>query len=996
MTRFNFPAEPIRECDLPQHPADIHLTTSEQNFGSRGVAREINALYEDVFHSHVIWQPDVYAEARIIADQFGIKRIVDVGCGNGEKLIHFFPAHQFQTAGLDFHDSMVLARGTYPDANWIECDLNSTSDLVRVFGEMNPTEPVLLILSDVIEHIPDPRLLLAQLRNVLLKHSLNRLVMSTPDRKLQDYKSYGAYPENRAHVREWTHEELVVFCQASGFQVERYGHTRANQFDEKYSTIYIQLHCNPEQYVEFLRVVGLLYGHTMPRHLLLTQEYAGLHNTGGIGTFVAEQRLSYGEENTLCLFIGSQAGMDSELFQRLRLIKPQILVDEIDMSLPPEEIALKATLHLLFYFPGLGKIEYADYQGLGCRLAQAKRASMLSPLVELVVHCHGATHYLENASQTWYGSSHFLTAEREKISIENADTIVFPTVFLRDLYRDTGFAMTEDQVVLMRYPYHFESVQIEQTGPADTIIFFGKRSSMKGYSLFLATLAADEGQLLKLGIKRVVFIGPQVTDTSQDQSRLSWLRSQFEVEEYPELSRNAAIAKLCSYAGNGFCVMPYLGDNHPYALLDVSFAGVLPLMLRAGGVGELFTAPYDSVLLADPTETSLLAKMCTLTKLSIEERQRLRVNFLANMKATQQACNDAVRSFGASRAGTVALPLPLIGKATVIVPIFNTYLPLISDLVFGLNNQSLSPVEIIFIDDASQQGYALDLDELLRRELRLPYRIISHSVNRGLAGARNTGLKAANTEYVINIDSDDVPLNDFVRNIVRRLDAEPQCAAAVPYLKAFEEDSDFNEQLFGGYIYRPLGDGVIASQLDNNLGHANSGYRRSVVSELGGWDEREKSMWEDWALFLKLASSGHRIGIIPKVDCLYRVRKQSMLRTYKVWPAMCRLARNMGGMPRYESFRLQAVMRQMREQDNATRTEIALLHSEAHVMRSELVRICEEHAMLTAQLNRRSVRVTRSVVARLARFPKVFDAVRGVGFGVWNIVRRIRNFLASN
>lgn len=982
MNKFNFPPEPIRCYELKHVSLDLRLATPEQNFGSRGVTREINALYEDVLHNNVIWQPDVYAEARAVADQFGIKRVVDVGCGNGEKLVHYFPADQFGTVGLDFHGSLALARGTYPTTTWVECDLNSSGDLARIFGEMNPDEPVLLILSDVIEHLPDPRLLLAQLRTVLLRHTANRLVLSTPDRIRLDYTSYGAYPDNRAHVREWTHEELAVFCEAAGFQVERYGHTRANQFDEKYSTIYIQLRCERIRYVEFLQTAGLLHDRLLPRHLLLTAEYAGLHSTGGIGTFVAEQRLAYGVENTLCLFIGQQDTLDPALFRRLKLIKPALLVDPLDLSLPIEEIALKATLQLLFFFPELSRIEYADYQGLGCRVAQAKRASLFPPSVQLIVQCHGATHYLENANQTWFGRSHFQAAEREKISIEHADKIVFPTTFLRNLYRETGFRMTDDQVVQLRYPFQFDPIEIERTERADTIVFFGKRSTMKGYSLFLSALAEDGGQLLKLGVKRVVFIGPKVAESQEDATRLNLLRSHFSVEEFTSLSRSDAMEKLRSYADNSFCVMPYLGDNHPYALLDVTFAGVLPLMLRAGGVSELIASPFDRVLLADPTAASLLASMRALAKLAVEERQRLRMNFLNNMMATQAAINDAVRAFGEAKAET--LPHPPVGRATVIVPVFNTDLRFISDLVFGLNNQSMPPVEVIFIDDASQPGYADQLQVQLQRELRLPYRVISHPVNKGLAGARNTGLNAANTEYVINVDSDDVPLNDFVRNIVRRLDAEPACAAAVPYLKAFDEESDFNEQVFGGYVYRPLGDGVIASLVDNNLGHANSGYRTSVVRELGGWDDSDSSMWEDWALFLKLVSTGHRIGIIPQTDCLYRVRKQSMLRTYKVWPATRRLARNMGGLPRFDSFRLQAVMRD----ENAVRSELARVYG-------ELNRVCAEHAVLTTELNRRSVRATRSVVARLARSPRAFRAARGVGLVMWKAARRVRNLVSS-
>jgi glycosyltransferase involved in cell wall biosynthesis/SAM-dependent methyltransferase len=1000
MTKFNFPSESIRVRKLKSQRPDVRLATPEQHFGSKGMSREINALYADTPSNNVIWQPDIYAEARALADKCGIKRVLDVGCGNGEKLVHYFPADQFKTVGLDFHGSLELASTAFPHARWVECDLNSSGDLARVFGELDPDEPVLMILSDVIEHIPDPRLLLAQLRTVLMRHLDNRLVVSTPDRHIMDYAAYGSTPENRAHVREWTHEELAAFFEAAGFQVERCGHSRANQFDEKFSTIYIELRCEPTRYLAFLKAAGLLHCGVQPTHLLLTSEYAGLHNTGGIGTFVAEQRLTYGMDNTLCLFVGRQDGIDDELFQRLELIRPQHLVDQVDLALPVEDLVLKATLQLLFYFPNLTKIEYADYQGMGCRLAQAKRASLLPPSVHLIVHCHGSTHYLENANQTWFGLSHFQVAEREKISIENADRIVFPTAFLHDLYRETGIEMSDEQVVRLRYPYHFEEVEVERTEPVDTIIFFGKRSAMKGYSLFLGALAADEGQLAKLGVKRVVFIGPKVNEVPEDLARLNSVRSQFEVIEYTSLSRDEAMDKLGSYANNAFCVMPYLGDNHPYAMLDVTFAGVLPLMLRAGGVGEMYSEPFDRVLLADPTEVSLLAAMRKLTKLPVDERQRLRVNFLSNMMDTQAAINEAVEEFGESRLpATVQLPA---GNATVIVPVFNTELRFISDLIFGLNNQSKSPAEVIFIDDASKPGYANQLEELLQREMRLPYRIISHPENKGLAGARNTGLHAANTEYVINVDSDDVPLNDFVRNIVRRLDAEPRCAAAVPYLKAFDEEADFNEQVFGGYIYRPFGQGVIISQLNNHLGHANSGYRTSVVRELGGWDASEKSMWEDWALFLKLTSSGQRIGIIPQADCLYRVRKQSMLRTYKAWPAMRRLARNMNGLPRFESFRLQALMHNLREHEEALRAEIARLNSEVHSINTVLCQTGDaghalriQNAALSAELNRASVRAARAISNRLARVPFVFAVARGIGAAAWKTARRLRNLTGT-
>lgn len=1008
MNKFYFPPEPIRVREWQTIPLDARLTTPEQNFGCNGVAREINALYADTPSDNVMWQPDVYTEARLLADRCGIKRIVDVGCGNGEKLVHNFPAAEFQTVGLDFHGSLELATGAFPDARWVECDLNSTADLAQFFGGLNPDEPVLMILSDVIEHIPDPRLLLAQLRTVLLQHPANRLVVSTPDRVLLDYKTYGKAPDNLAHVREWTHEELANFCLAAGFQVERCGHTRANQFDEKYSTIYVELRCEPTQYIAFLKERGLLYSDVLPSRLLVTAEYADMLGTSNVGTFCHELRRTYGQAETLCLFIGKPEKLNPSAIQLHQLIKPELLVDQHDLHLLTEDIALKAAVQLLFYFPNIRKIEYVDSQGHGCRLALAKRANLFPQWVKVVAHCQGATHFLENGNRTWYGAEYLGIAEREKISIENADAVVFPTMFLRDLYRECGIEVVDEQIVQLRNPYIVEADELLQAEQVDTLLFYGERSIRSGHELFCGAVALGAAALSALGIKRIVFVGPQADELDEEEADGDSLHSRFEIVHLAPIGRAAVIEKLRSFAARAICVMPYLGENHPYAMLDASFAGMLPLMVRAGGVPEMYPAPFERTLLADASEASLLSCMTALVKMAVGERHRLRENFLKAMVASQAEINHARNVFGSSLPWVQHSPQRAPGKATVIVPVFNTDLKLVSDLVFGLNNQSMSPAEVIFVDDASQTGYSGELEDLLQRELRLPYRIIKHPENMGLAAARNTALNAANTEYVINVDSDDIPLNDFVRNIVRLLDAEPRCAAAVPYLKAFDEDTNFNEFVLERHTFRPLGDGVALSMITNYLGHANSGYRTCVVRALGGWDASDKSMWEDWALFLKLVSSGHRIGIVPQADCLYRVRKQSMLRTYDPWPAMRRMARNLSGLPRFDSFRLTALMReaqengkelavlrqehkelvQMREEAAAMRANLTWLHKETGVLRGEL-------AATRAELNRASVRATRSIVARLERIPVVAGALRTIARAAWATARRLRNLIAA-
>src|SRR5207302_5727180 len=89
----------------------------------------------------------------------------------------------------------------------------------------------------------------------------------------------------------------------------------------------------------------------------------------------------------------------------------------------------------------------------------------------------------------------------------------------------------------------------------------------------------------------------------------------------------------------------------------------------------------------------------------------------------------------------------------------------------------------------------------------------------------------------------------------------------------------------------------------------NSAFRRDYLVSLGGWDDTDKSMWEDWALFLRIVCAGHRIGVVPKSNILYRVNDASMVRTHAPFPAMNRLARNLAGLARFEAYRLQGVMR---------------------------------------------------------------------------------------
>lgn len=95
--------------------------------------------------------------------------------------------------------------------------------------------------------------------------------------------------------------------------------------------------------------------------------------------------------------------------------------------------------------------------------------------------------------------------------------------------------------------------------------------------------------------------------------------------------------------------------------------------------------------------------------------------------------------------------LPSSPLLSVIVPIYNTaaYLSKCLDSIIG---QTYSNLEIILVDDGSPDNSGEICDEYAQKDARI--RVI-HQPNKGLSGARNSGLDMATGEYIAFADSDD-------------------------------------------------------------------------------------------------------------------------------------------------------------------------------------------------------------------------------------------------
>ena len=92
----------------------------------------------------------------------------------------------------------------------------------------------------------------------------------------------------------------------------------------------------------------------------------------------------------------------------------------------------------------------------------------------------------------------------------------------------------------------------------------------------------------------------------------------------------------------------------------------------------------------------------------------------------------------------------LIPSMSVVVPAYNVAATLQETLI-SISNQTFQNIEIIVVDDGSTDT----TPEILKNYIDPRMRVIRQK-NRGLAGARNTGIHYSKAKYIAFCDSDDV------------------------------------------------------------------------------------------------------------------------------------------------------------------------------------------------------------------------------------------------
>jgi len=190
-------------------------------------------------------------------------------------------------------------------------------------------------------------------------------------------------------------------------------------------------------------------------------------------------------------------------------------------------------------------------------------------------------------------------------------------------------------------------------------------------------------------------------------------------------------------------------------------------------------------------------------------------------------------------------------KVSVIIPTYNRA-HLVRRAIRSVLNQTYQDFEVIVVDDCSTDNTAEVLKEF--KDNRIKY--IRHKVNRGVAAARNTGIKVAEGSYVALLDSDDRWLPSKLEKQMKVFEKAPQ-EVGVVYTGLWRISS--NRKL---YIPSPKvpckyeGDVYKNLLRVNFVGNSSVVIKKECFKKVGLYDEHLPSV-EDRELLLRISRYYH-------------------------------------------------------------------------------------------------------------------------------------------
>jgi len=211
-------------------------------------------------------------------------------------------------------------------------------------------------------------------------------------------------------------------------------------------------------------------------------------------------------------------------------------------------------------------------------------------------------------------------------------------------------------------------------------------------------------------------------------------------------------------------------------------------------------------------------------------------------------------------------------KISIVIPSYNSVKTLSATLK-SIFKQSFEDFEIVIVDDGSTDNTAKVVQDWQEKEAIIKY---VYQENKGLAGARNQGIRNASGEYILFLDADDVIKPNHLKSLYKK---------SLSFNK--QKKIAFSDTLFWvgtKILKRSYGDIAGYKQGESTEKFLAINYMPGVHSILfpcsaiktAGFFDQTLVGAEDHDLYIRIALAGWRFYSTDQATAIYRVAPGSM------------------------------------------------------------------------------------------------------------------------
>ena len=210
--------------------------------------------------------------------------------------------------------------------------------------------------------------------------------------------------------------------------------------------------------------------------------------------------------------------------------------------------------------------------------------------------------------------------------------------------------------------------------------------------------------------------------------------------------------------------------------------------------------------------------------------------------------------------------LPVMPRFSVVVPLYNTPMTYLKQMIRSVLEQSYRRLELVLVDASDAEHAEVGAYCRALKDNRINY--VRVAKNGGISGNTNIGLAEAGGDYIALLDHDDLLWPNALFELAKAVNEtgadfiysdEIVLSADLKKLREYHFKPDFSPDTLRGCNY---------------ITHL-SAFRRSLLEKAGGGERSRYDGAQDFDLILRLTEKAKRVHHIPKVLYAWRSHAKS-------------------------------------------------------------------------------------------------------------------------